>query len=199
MRPDLRRRAQSQQRVQHATVTNVYLGGLHQSFAGVFKPRRQASHQECAGENVHIAAGGLLIQRYRAAQFRGVERAAVQMREHRPEPPQPLGWQGNAKPRRITAEESLDEILTPRVTRGVIVCQERARKAAAFPEPCRMLSAPVSVTSKPPSCTNATRPASDSDAPRIKSGEALPRSRKRAGVPGRSDSTRNTGRSCGMV
>ena len=43
-------------------------------------------------------------------------------------------------------------------------------------------SKPTSVPSKPLRSTKPTRPASDSDTPLTKSGEALPRMRKRAGV-----------------
>ena len=60
-------------------------------------------------------------------------------------------------------------------------------------------SAPVSSTSKPPISTNSTRPASDSEAFFTSAGDALPRSRKRAFVRGRSASTRSAGKSAGMV
>ncbi len=58
----------------------------------------------------------------------------MQMGKHGPEPPQPLGRQGNAKSRRIPAEESFDEILTPVVTFSVVPRQEGTRKPSAFPE-----------------------------------------------------------------
>jgi hypothetical protein len=59
---------------------------------------------------------------------------------------------------------------------------------------------PTSSRLKPPMLMNPTRPASDSEAPRPRSGDALPVSRNRAGLGRRSASTRRTGkRSDGVV
>ena len=61
----------------------------------------------------------------------------------------------------------------------------------------RQFRDPTSERSKPPRSTNATLPASDSDTPRTSSGDALPRSKKRAGVPGRSARGRIASKSSG--
>ena len=160
----LPRRA-AQQRVQEAGVAHVDFRRLHQPLACVLEPGRQTPQQESARQDVHVSPGRLLIDGNGPRQFGDMEHAAVQVREHRPETAELLGRQCNAEAGRVTAQERINEILTPGIARESR--RPQGTTAENHPAPRGGLRAPlpVSVMSKPLKNTKATRPASVSDAP----------------------------------
>ena len=95
------------------TLAQIDLGRLDHPLARVDEPRPQAAHQKRAGQDVDAPRDGLLVQRHRAAQLGEIEHAAVQVRQHRPKPPQTFGREGDAKTCRVATQKALDEILPP--------------------------------------------------------------------------------------
>jgi len=102
--------------------------------------------------------------------------------QHGPEPPQCLGGDADAELRHIPFQESLHERLPPAPARLVVLGQVRPRERAAQPQPILRARTGL-VNGEPRTWRYKARPASDSETPFTRLGEALP-SRGNGRVPG---------------
>ncbi len=184
--------------VEQPGVPQVHLRGLDLPLADVLVPRLQLPDHERPGEDVEVGAHRLVRESHRPRQLRGVPRLAVVVRQHRPEPAHgaagtPIPSWGTSRSRKVRMKPSRQARLSP---------LDRARNDRGSPPLSHNLgheAGPVSRTSNPESSTNSTRPARVSETPRTMSGDALPSTRNRAGLRGRSTRTRSTPNSSGLA
>ncbi len=101
--------------------------------------------------------------------------------DHHPEPPQRLGGDPHAELGNVPLEERPHKVAAPLHAGGVAPPRLRAWESPPAAEP----PPGIALTSrrlKPPMVDKANPPASDSDAPRTTSGEALPKIRNLAPI-----------------
>ena len=175
------KRRQAEQRVQDAAIAHVHLWGLDLTFAEVLEPRLELTDHHRSRQDIEVAFDGCMRFTERACEVRGVPDS---VRGSAPVCQESLKGREELEPRRRTSDVPLRNVSTKsRATPARVVTGGQQR-----PWSRRAATVGAGPGSRLPQVKSRswrrkrTRPARDWNCCERDSGDALPRSRNRAGA-----------------